>query len=367
MRIGVLGAGQLGRMLALAGHPLGFELVCLDPARDAPAGQVTEHLAAPYDDELALARLAACDVVTYEFESVPVATARELARTTPVHPSPDALAIAQDRWTEKSCFRELGIPTAPFARVDSEDELRAAVDKLGLPSVLKTRRFGYDGKGQSVLCRDADIESAWRELGRAPLILEGFVRFQRELSLLSVRSTTGETAFYPLIENEHSHGILRLSRAPARALTPALQATAEDYGRRLLDRLGYAGVLALELFEEGGTLLANEMAPRVHNSGHFSIEGAVTSQFENHLRAITGLPLGSTALRAPAAMLNFVGAPPEPALVLAVPDAHLHLYGKEPRPGRKLGHATVLAPDETTRETRIASLEKTIAARDDGR
>lgn len=367
MRVGILGGGQLGRMLALAGYPLGLEFLVLDPAADAPAGQVAPHLASGYEDESALARLAECDVVTYEFESVPGAAARFIARTTPVHPAPGALAVAQDRWNEKSRFRELGIPTAPFARVDSQDELRAAVEKIGLPAVLKTRRLGYDGKGQAVIYRDEDIPVAWRELGRVPLILEGFVRFERELSLLCVRGMDGETAFYPLVENEHAEGILRLSRAPARALDPALQSAAETYGQHLLDKLDYVGVLGLELFQHEGRLLANEMAPRVHNSGHFTIEGAVTSQFENHLRAITGLPLGSTALRGPAAMLNFIGSLPEPAAVLAVPDAHLHLYGKAPRPGRKVGHATVLAPDEATREARIASLEKAATDGDQGR
>ncbi len=367
MRVGILGGGQLGRMLALAGYPLGLEFLILDPVADAPAGQVAPHVAAGYDDEAALARLAACDVVTYEFESVPEQAARFIARTTPVYPAPDALAVAQDRLEEKTRFRELGIPTTPFARVDSQDELRAAVERIGLPAVLKTRRHGYDGKGQVVIYRDADIASAWHELGRVPLILEGFVHFERELSLLSVRGTGGETAFYPLVQNEHAQGILRLSRAPAPALDPALQATAEGYGQRLLDKLGYVGVLALELFQHEGRLLANEMAPRVHNSGHLTIEGALTSQFENHLRAIAGLPLGSTALRGPAAMLNFIGSLPDPAAVLAVPDAHLHLYGKAPRPGRKVGHATVLAPDEATREARIASLEKAAADADQGR
>ena len=349
-------------MLALAGLPLGVRFVFVDPVDGAPAGQVAEQIVADYDDVAALERLASCDVITYEFESVPESAARALAARAPVFPPPSALATAQDRLSEKRCFQGLGIPTAPFAPVSSLEELERAARDLGLPAVLKTRRFGYDGKGQCVLRAPGDIQTAWAELGGVPLLLEGFVRFERELSLIGVRGRDGRTAFYPLVENEHRHGILRVTRAPAPNLTPELQAQAERYSQELLDHLDYVGVLALELFEADGALFANEMAPRVHNSGHFSIEGAETSQFENHVRAVLGLPLGVTSVVRPCAMLNLVGALPEPESVLRVPGAHLHFYGKVPHPGRKVGHITVTAssPEElAARLTRLTALPGT--------
>jgi len=339
--VGVLGGGQLGRMLALAGHPLGVELVCVDPSADAPAAAVARHVTRDYADPEALAALASCAVVTYEFESVPVSAAEALAEKTRVSPPPEALRVAQDRLLEKQCFRALGIPTPDFAAVGSRAELEAGCEALGFPAVLKTRRLGYDGKGQRVLRSRKELDDAWTALGGVPCILERFVPFERELSLLVVRGQDGSTVHYPLVENEHEGGILRVTRAPAPGLTPSLQARAAEYGSRLCARLAYVGVLALELFEAGGELLANEMAPRVHNSGHFTIEGARTSQFENHLRAILGLPLGSPEVPEPCAMLNCVGALPDPHAVLSVPGAHLHLYGKAPRAGRKVGHITV--------------------------
>jgi 5-(carboxyamino)imidazole ribonucleotide synthase len=354
--VGVLGGGQLGRMLALAGYPLGVRCRFVDPTPGSPAGELAEHLVADYEAPSALERLAECDVVTYEFESVPVTAARWLAARVPVYPPPDALATAQDRLLEKKCFQALGIPTAPFAAVSTREELDDAIARIGLPAVLKTRRFGYDGKGQRVLHTEADIEAGWNELGQHPLLLEGFVRFQRELSLLGVRDRAGNTVFYPLIENHHRQGILRVSWAPAPAVTPVLQTQAEHFCQRLLAHLDYVGVLALELFESDGHLHANEMAPRVHNSGHFSIEAARTSQFENHLRAVLGLPLGSTELPEPSAMLNLVGALPDSKSVLAVEGAHLHLYGKAPRPGRKVGHITVTAPTREKLEARVREL-----------
>jgi 5-(carboxyamino)imidazole ribonucleotide synthase len=261
---------------------------------------------------------------------------------------------------EKQCFRELGIPTPPFFDITSKGDLDAALVQTGFPAVLKTRRLGYDGKGQRVLRETRDVDDAFRELGGVPLILEGFVAFDRELSLLAVRSIQGETAFYPLSENHHSGGILRLSLSPAPNVSAELAATAERYGKALLDHLGYVGVLALELFEENGVLYANEFAPRVHNSGHHTIEGSRTSQFENHLRAILGFPLGSTEPIGPAAMLNCIGTMPDRASVLAVPDAHLHDYGKAPRSGRKLGHVTLRARDEKTLTERLESLKPKI-------
>jgi len=357
LRIGVLGAGQLGRMLALAGIPLGYQFVFVDPSPEAPAAAVGKQVACGYDDPLGHDALAACQVVTYEFESVPVEAAEALAERVPVFPPPFALRVAQDRLAEKNCFRWLGIGTAPFEAIDSLDDLARAVESLGLPAVLKTRRLGYDGKGQFVLRRADEIATAWAAVGGVPSILEGFVRFERELSLLAVRGRDGEIVFYPLVENHHQRGILRKTIAPAPALTVDLQATAETYAIRILEHLNYVGVLALELFQIGGTLLVNEVAPRVHNSGHYSIEGSRTSQFENHVRAILGLPLGDTSACSPSCMLNLVGTLPKSDAVLSVPDAHLHSYGKLPRPGRKVGHITVRANSEAELAERVAALE----------
>ncbi len=358
MIVSVLGGGQLGRMLALAGYPLGVHVRCLDPAPDAPAGALCELITGDYEAPATLARLAdGAAVITYEFENVPLVTAHLLAQNYPVYPPPQALATAQDRLVEKSFLRQLGIPTPPFLPVDRRADLDAALAQLGLPAVLKTRRMGYDGKGQAVLRQPTDVNAAWANLQGAPLILEGWVKFDREVSLLAVRSTTGELAFYPLIENEHRDGILRISRAPAPRLSADLQALAEAYARRVLAALDYVGVLAIEFFQVGQTLLANEMAPRVHNSGHWTIEGATTSQFANHLRAILGLPLGATTAIGHNVMVNLIGTLPDSATVLAVPGAHLHLYDKAPRPGRKLGHITLRADDEPLLAERLAQLQ----------
>ena len=344
MTIGILGGGQLGYMLALAGYPLGMRFRFLDPSPEAPVGRIAHRVTAEFDDEVALEKFAhGLEVVTYEFENVPVQAARFLAGRVPVYPAAVALEEAQDRRREKKLFRRLDIPTTDFAEVNSAAEFDAAVTQIGLPAVLKTCRLGYDGKGQWVLRTPEDVAKTRSELPGVPLILEKFVAFTREVSILGVRSRTGETAFYPLVENHHRSGILRLSLAPAPRSAPALQQSAEDYGRKILEALDYAGVICLELFEVEGKLLANEIAPRVHNSGHWSIEGAATSQFENHLRGILGLPLGSTATIGESAMVNLIAELPETEEVLRVPNAHLHLYGKSPRPGRKLGHVTVRA------------------------
>ncbi len=355
--VGVLGAGQLGRMLALAGYPLGLRFRFLDPAPEAPAGQVAERCAAPFDDPARIERFVqGLDVVTYEFENVPVELPRWLGGRVPVYPPPAALEVSQDRLHEKTLFGRLGLPTAPFVAVDTRADLDRALAALGTPAVLKTRRFGYDGKGQVVLRSPDDAGRAWEALGGVPLLLEGFVAFERELSVLAARGQDGQTVFYPLVENHHGGGILRLSRAPAPGLTPPLQALAEDYAGRVLRELGYVGVLAIEFFARAGKLVANEMAPRVHNSGHWTIEGAETSQFENHLRAILGLPLGSTQTPGPCAMVNLIGTLPGVRDVLAIPGAHLHLYGKTPRPGRKLGHVTLRGPTPAIVEERLALL-----------
>ncbi len=341
MHIGILGGGQLARMLALAGHPLGLSTRVLDPASECPAAVVAPHVRGEYEDFQSLYHFCqGLDAVTYEFENVPVESARWLADRVPVYPTPRALEVGQERVAEKSFFRDLGVAVPPFAAVQSRDELDAAVRRIGLPAVLKTTRFGYDGKGQAVLRTADDVEKNWAVLGGRPLILEGFVPFERELSIVAVRGRAGELAFYPLIENVHRDGILRRSTAPAPNISPDLQAKAERIATRALEALDYVGVLAVELFEVGGDLIVNEMAPRVHNSGHWTIEGAETSQFENHLRAVAGLPLGSTSCVGHSVMLNLIGGWPDPAEVLKV-RAHLHLYGKRPRPNRKVGHITV--------------------------
>jgi 5-(carboxyamino)imidazole ribonucleotide synthase len=343
VRVGIVGGGQLGRMLAIAGYPLDIRCTTLDPVRDSPASQVAPSIVGPYDDHEALARLAeGADAVTYEFENVPVDTARFLMELAPVFPPAEALEIAQDRVREKALFDDVHLPTAEYESVATPGELRSAIEQVGTPAVLKTRRLGYDGKGQAVIHDAVLAVDAWRAIGEVPSILERLVEFDRELSVVGVRGRDGSVAFYPLVENRHRDGILRLSVAPAPGLTSDLQARAEAHARAVMDRLEYVGVMAIELFQVGSGLLGNEMAPRVHNSGHWTIEGAETSQFENHLRAVTGLPLGSTAARGPSVMVNLIGSIPEPNAVAAVPNAHLHLYGKEPRPGRKLGHVTIV-------------------------
>jgi 5-(carboxyamino)imidazole ribonucleotide synthase len=355
--IGILGGGQLGYMLALAGYPLDFHFRFLDPSPQAPVGRIASRVTAEYTDFEAMEKFAhGLALVTYEFENVPVEAARFLEKLVPVYPATQALEVAQDRRSEKLLFQKLGIPTTEFAVINSADELDQAAQKIGLPAVLKTCRLGYDGKGQWVLRTGEELERAKKEMPSAPLILEKFVKFSRELSILAVRARNGATSFYPLVENHHRGGILRLSLAPAPSLADSLQHEAEDAARSILDSLDYVGVLAIELFECDGRLLANEMAPRVHNSGHWTIEGAVTSQFENHLRAVSGLPLGVTRTLGFSAMLNLIGELPEANGLLALPDAHLHLYGKSPRPGRKVGHVTLRADSVDELEQRLRQL-----------
>lgn len=355
MNVGIVGGGQLARMLALAGYPLGLNFKALDPAPDACAGSVAGLIQGDYHDAARLTELAAwADVVTFDFENVPADAARALTGAVAVYPPAEALALAQDRLLEKTLFWELGIPTPTFATVDSLEELRSAVLRVELPAVLKTRRLGYDGKGQRVLRTAEEIEPAWQALGGTPLILESFVPFEREVSILVARGRDGATAHYPLVENCHRDGILRLSRAPCRL--PELEKEGWDYARCLLERLNYAGVLAIEFFVRDGRLIANEMAPRVHNSGHWTIEGAETSQFENHLRAILGLPLGSTAAIGDSVMVNAIGDLPEAVAALAIPGAHYHAYGKAARPGRKVGHITLRADDPQTLAERLKRL-----------
>ncbi len=344
MRIGILGGGQLGRMLALAGYPLGLQATVLDPSFEPCAAEVCSHIRGEFDDYQALYELVkVSDVVTFELENVPVQTARWLSERVPVYPPPRALEVSQERLAEKEYFASLGIPSPAFAAVESRAEFDAALRAVGLPAVLKTRRFGYDGKGQAVIRTRGDIEAAWDKLGGRPLILEEFIPFDRELSIIAVRGRDGAVATYPLIENVHQDGILHRSLAPAARLGEELAERAAEYAGRVLLDLDYVGVLTIEWFQEGARLLANEMAPRVHNSGHWTIEGAMTSQFENHLCAISGLPLGRCDAVGHSAMFNFIGSVPSAAEVLRNPDAKLHLYGKGPRPNRKVGHVTLRA------------------------
>jgi 5-(carboxyamino)imidazole ribonucleotide synthase len=357
MRIGIIGAGQLGQMLALAGYPLAQRFLFLDSSADSPGGQVGPIITGAFDDPASLARLAAeTDLVTYEFENVPVAALAAVAKSRPCQPPVEALRVSQDRLLEKELFGRLGIPTPAFRAVDSLADLRAAVAAIGLPCVLKTRRLGYDGRGQHYLRRPSDLEAAWKALGGVPLILEGFVDFDREVSIIGARSTRGETRCYPLCGNTHREGILRVTLAPA--TNARLQKAAERHLRRVMDHFGYAGVLTIEFFVQRGRLVANEMAPRVHNSGHWTIEGAVTSQFENHLRAIMGLPLGETRAVGHSAMVNFIGTLPDRDRVLALPGAHHHDYGKAPRQGRKLGHCTIVARTAAERDRTLRRLQR---------
>ena len=332
-------------MLALAGAPLGLRFLVMDTAADACAGQFAPMVVGDYRDEAALAEFAAkVDVATFDFENVPAESARWLAERVPVYPNPRALALAQDRLAEKSLFRELGIPVPAFADIVSHEQLVAAVAAIGAPCILKTRRLGYDGKGQFRIRSAADADGAWRSLGaQAPtvgLILEQFVPFDRELSVLAVRGRDGEFRTWPLTENWHVDGVLSASLAPATDVAD-LEAQAVGYARALAEALDYVGVFALELFCRDGRLLANELAPRVHNSGHWTIEGSETSQFANHLRAVLGMSLGDTRTLGLACMLNWIGEMPDAEPMLREPGGHWHDYGKQARAGRKVGHATL--------------------------
>ena len=362
MKIGVLGAGQLGRMLAMAGDSLGASFRFLDPNPESPVRDVGELVVADYGDAAALDRFAeGLDVVTYEFESIPVAAVETVAKRVPLFPPVGALKVAQDRVLEKRCFQHMGIKTAPSRDVSSRGDLDRAAHEIGLPAVLKTRRLGYDGKGQVVIRDESELSGAWERLGGVPLILEQLIEFDRELSAIGVRSRTGETVFYPLVENQHDHGILSCSCAPAE-VSEAKTRAAREYLRRLMASWDYVGVLTLEMFEAGDRLIANEIAPRVHNSGHWTIEGAETSQFENHLRAICAMTLGGCAAVGHSVMLNVLGSEPDIERLQAVPGAHVHMYGKSPAPRRKLGHVTVVADDAGVARDRAALARRYITA-----
>ena len=341
-RVGVLGGGQLGRMMAIAGIPLGLEFVFLDPSAKACAGALGELLQADFSDTDAARRMASMvDVATFDFENVPQETARALEEIKPLYPSSGALGSCQDRLVEKEILTGLGIRVAPSHAVSSRTDLLDGLDLLSYPAVLKTRRLGYDGKGQVFIRDQEDLERAWQVLGDSDLILEAFVPFDAECSLIAVRGLNGETRFWPLTRNVHSEGILALSLAGS--FDQSLQEKAEAVIQAVLDHFNYVGVLTLEFFVLDGELLVNEIAPRVHNSGHWTIDGAETSQFENHLRAITGMPLGGTRANREALMFNWIGELPDREQILSIPGVHWHDYGKSARPGRKIGHATLTA------------------------
>lgn len=351
IKVGILGGGQLGRMLALAGHPLDVEVFTFDTTPDACSREVCKLSVGSYTDREAIAEFCShISVCSYEFENVLLDCATQVAELVPLYPGLDALRYSQDRLLEKELFKELGIPTVKFVQAHDTPSLLNALNEVGFPAIIKTRREGYDGKGQLLV----SSKEEWQEIaprvsskiGSGPWIVEQCVNFTRELSIIAVRSLSGDTAFYPLNENVHSGGILQSSTPYLGQLE--LTAGAHSYALKLLQKLNYVGVMTLELFEVAGSLLANEFAPRVHNSGHWTIEGAVTSQFENHLRAICGFPLGSTERRENFAMYNIIGAIPPVDQILKIEGAHLHLYGKDPKPGRKLGHVTVISPDKTS-------------------
>ncbi|MDO8839358.1 MAG: 5-(carboxyamino)imidazole ribonucleotide synthase [Parvibaculum sp.] len=349
--IGILGGGQLGRMLAMAAAELGFKCHIYCPDTEVPAADVAAALTrAPYEDAAALAAFAdGVDVVTYEFENVPAETARILAEHAPVRPGPQALATAQDRLTEKNFLAAQGIATAPFADVASAADLDAALAQIGTPAILKTRRLGYDGKGQAKIGRAEEAAAAWDAIGRMPAILEGFVPFEREISVVVARGIDGETAAYDPVENIHKDHILDRTYAPA-ALDAALADAARAIAARIVSALDYVGVMGVEMFllPAGATprLVVNEIAPRVHNSGHWTMDACAVSQFEQHIRAICGWPLGHPDRHADAVMTNLIGdAAGQWAVLAAEPGAKLHLYGKaQARAGRKMGHVNRLFP-----------------------
>jgi 5-(carboxyamino)imidazole ribonucleotide synthase len=357
MRIGIIGAGQLGQMLGYAARDLNMQCTFVDPSAMPPAASCGEVIQAPFDDAAALAKLAqVADVVTYEFENVSVEALKKIAGSVPVYPPPAALRHAQDRLAEKLMFQSLGIPVPGFHPVDSRDDLEAAVAAIGLPLVLKTRRFGYDGKGQVVVRNGSELNQAWETLGGVALIAEAWVNFDFEVSAIGARNPAGQIISFPLTQNRHEQGILHNSRAPLDH--EPLRQSADGYLHSLLEKLDYVGVLALELFVTGEQLLANEFAPRVHNSGHWTIEGATPSQFTAHLLAISGAELDPPQVHGFAGMLNLLGEIPGPARQQAV--GTLHDYGKDPRPGRKLGHITVLAESAAERDRKLGEIEQTV-------
>lgn len=365
--LGIIGGGQLARMLVLQAAALGVRCQVLDPNPDAGAGQLCQQIVADYDDIEALRALSdAVDALTYDFENVPAAALQQAKLGTKLSPGVSVLHVAQDRLKEKQLFQQLGIEVGGFHAVNSRTDLLEALDQTGYPAVLKTRRMGYDGKGQALLRQQEDLERAWQQMGGEDLILEAFITFQQEYSIIGVRNRAGEVRCYPLVQNVHEHGVLRCSRVSLAQNRHGqnslgqnwdqLQTQAETCLHAIAEQFDYVGVLTLELFLCDGRLLANEIAPRVHNSGHWSIEAADCSQFENHLRAVLDLPLGPVTVSAEALMLNFIGTMPDAQQLLQVPGLHWHDYGKQARPGRKVGHATLCGTDLAQFRQRLQQL-----------
>lgn len=355
MRLGVVGGGQLGRMMAQAALPLGITTIFLDPSKDACAAAAGKLICAPYSDKAGLdTLLTSSDAVTFEFENVPPESVSTLSKRLPAFPPAHALATARERWAEKSLFRELDIATAPLALVDSQDDLEKVVASIGLPCILKTRTMGYDGKGQKLLRTEADVAGTFAELGNVPTLLEGFVDFDFEVSCIGVRNQQGDIVFYSIVRNEHRSGILYRSEPLDNS---TLQQKAEVAVKKVMDALNYVGTMAFEFFVKGNNLIANEIAPRVHNSGHWTIEGARCSQFENHVRAVMGLPLGSTEVTGPVAMYNVLGKKPNVNALLAIAGVHWHDYAKAERKGRKIGHITVTAKTPSALQQACSEVE----------
>ena len=357
--VGIVGAGQLGRMLALAGYPLGLRCLFLDRSADAPGAQVAPILVGELEDSARLMELAArSDVVTFDWENISGKALAPLEKVTIIRPPRAALEVSQDRLLEKALFRALNIPVAAHAAVELKDDLLRATAMLGTRGVLKTRRMGYDGKGQVVIHHADDIDAAWDQLGGTGLIYEQWQRYSREVSVIGARSAAGEIRYYPLSSNTHGDGVLRYSVAPY--INRPLERQARRHLKKVFEALRYVGVLSIEFFVVKGRLIANEMAPRVHNSGHWTIEGCLTSQFENHLRAICDLPLGGTRALGHSAMINFLGQMPDMQRLLRIDGLSFHDYGKEPRPGRKLGHCTITKTTAKDRNQALASTLKLV-------
>ncbi|MFK7759699.1 MAG: 5-(carboxyamino)imidazole ribonucleotide synthase [Phycisphaerales bacterium] len=356
--VGIIGGGQLAQMLAHSVITMGIKCTVLDPDPDCCARSVCDHIQAQYDDKEALKTLAqSTSVVTYEFENVPAAAASLIKEHSSIHPNPAALSFAQDRHLERQMFADLGISIPEYQPVDTIDDLHKALNELGTPSILKARALGYDGKGQVLISSVENAKEALKTLGHVPMILDKFIEFSRELSIIATRSAEGDIVYYPLSENIHRGGILRLSKAPARDVSDALVNQAQRAARKVLERFDYVGTLAVEFFQVGSgpsaTLLANEIAPRVHNTGHWTQGGCTTSQFENHMRAVLGMPLGPTDPIGSSAMVNLIGHEPRPGALDAMPQAKVHLYGKEPRHGRKIGHINLNAPTDAELDAQL--------------
>lgn len=347
MKIGILGGGQLAKMLSIAGHPLEIETVCTEKTKDCSAKKVSKIISNDFNEiELYFKDV---DCVTYETENLNLEFVTKISKQYPLSPSIEALKITQDRLLEKNFLNDLLIPTANYKAVETWEDLKKTIEEFDFPLILKTRLSGYDGKGQKVIRDWMDAKIAWETLSSHALIVEKFIKYDFEVSMISVRNSQGNIIFYPLVLNHHEEGILRTSEAPF--INLPLQILAEEYVRLILEKFHYIGVMTIEFFSKDNQLIANEIAPRVHNSGHWTIEGSVTSQFENHLRAILDLPLGSTKARGFSRMINILGKKPDIKQLLEIPGLHYHWYGKEPLPNRKLGHVTICSDDREILES----------------